>query len=308
MFKKMLLIISLVLFVCIGIYEYYLQELKSKRFSDGLKLIQDLDIQVYQGSGCLYALDKQKGTWKFVLDDVFASRPQSVVFGEGFLIAKDFKDYKTKLFYSNKSPDLLDEIDIYCPCALSNGQHQLAYFDFLNKNDKYESLNVIDIKSKAIESYSDIRNANSISWSLDDKSLYISRGEKISRFNIENGEQSFIANGYWCKVLPNNEIGFWRIDGKYSTCLKMNIDTKNEDVMFSTKHYVLAADWGPTGRYVIVLVSTAIHGFLFISDYVALPIIWDTETGNQYWLPPLRDIKGGSVYWIDGKEVRFYNR
>ena len=116
---------------------------------------------------------------------------------------------------------------------------------------------------------------------------------------------------YWPKALPGNKVGYWVNDESYSKCYKLDLKTGISKEVCRTKHYLLDYNWDPTGRFVIGMTWSAVHGFLFIPNNSGLPIIWDSETNEQYILPQTTgrkysqsDFKEKGILWISNNHFK----
>jgi hypothetical protein len=286
-----------------AIYEYGVRWKIRCEIDEGLCLIKKEHGTIFFASVYLYALNVEKGTWDIYMpDEISCLRPQGMAISNNVMVYESSKDYLLKLCPTNKIEEKrnIPEIDYFSrPCALSYNNKKIAFFGMNNL------LIVFNFDSKEKREYKTGR-AGYISWSADDKFLFVSGREGITCLNLENGNQEFVVDGYWAKALPDNKIGFWRDKEGDSICYKMDMTNKIEKEMFRTRYYLLGADWDPTGRYVLWSTSASIvHGFLFIPRVANLALIWDTETKKKYRLPETTGFlsggfKTGCIFWVGG--------
>ena len=296
--KRIIKWFLLLVILASAIYECGVRWKIRHEINEGLSLIKKEHGTIFFASAYLYALNVEKGTWDIYMpDEISCLHPQGMAISNDVMVYKSSKDYLLKLCPTNKIEKKrnIPEIDyFYRPCALSYDNKEIAFFGM------EEPLIVFNFDSKEKRKYN-TGGAGYISWSTDNKFLFVSGREGITCLNLETGNQELIADGYWAKALPDNKIGFWR----GGVCYKMDMTNKIEKEMFRTRHYLLGADWDPTGRYVLASASAAIHGFLFIPKFTGLPLIWDTETKKKYWLPETTGFlsggfKTGCIFWVAG--------
>jgi len=296
-------ILVAIILPCIA-YEFYVRSWIRSEISDGLNLIRGIDGNIYFTARGLYVLNPSSGKWELYFEPVRGYDHQNIVINSSTIVFHDWDDRKTKIcpISDTNSVSILSEIErLSSPCNLSSNGRNLAYFEFLNPNAPRDSLVILDISKKEKRTFPNIHHGNSVSWSLDGKSLFLGLEGGITKLNTGNGRKETITEGHWVKVLPDNKIGFWRIEGGDFICYKMDIATKKEEEVFRTQHVLLGYDWDPSGTRVLISTSAAVHGFLIIPDFVNLLLVWDTNTKKLYRLPTVPRSKSGSIYWVGKK-------
>ena len=262
-------------------------------------MAEEINARIYQGSGDLFYYDTHMGKWRVFLKGIYSGRHQYVAFGKSVLVGYNLNEHEEMIvpLESERQSISVGNISFMSVRCLSPDEGELAFSGCIEHNACSPILRVIDLDENTVVDYPRITNPDSISWSFDGNRIYAAFDNDVYEVCRSSGQVRAVGTGYWVKVISDNEIAYWRNEGSCQVCLSRNLRTSTETELFRTNLYLLSADWDPTGRYVVVLASASVHKFLFLRDYVCLPLIWDTQSKEFYKLPVLRKIKGGGVYW-----------
>jgi len=310
--KFLIFFIPLFLFLIIMFYEMNIHLRDREQKFKALQEIKEMNGRIFTVVGGVYILNNETGKWELFIPHIRGRLPQDIVISSDKIICEN-EVHKGLISISFSNPNdfkniLYDESFLFSPICMSESGRYIACAQYLDSNE-FQCLVVFDLENIEKIKYNNIKFAT-LSWSIDEKSIYTSDGNSINKLSIDTGMIEYITEGYWCKALPGDKIGFWRTlqrnEESYYTkaCYIRDLKNGKEREVFRTEHTLLGSDWDPSGQFVIASASLLDHIFFIIPKPVCTPFVWDTNTGKRYILPNIEKndgspLKTGCIFWLD---------
>ena len=271
----------------------------------GLRFLEEKNATIYINHDGLYELDINSGKWHLKVADTKGYHPQDAAIGGDLIFFGDTYSIYSMSIGSQNSRKTVAQVN-YSPdtFAISHNGKRLAY----RKQDdilKQQTVMVLHV-DEGTEQKVFSGGVYSITWSLDDSSLFMETDEGIVQLTLEGKDIKLVADGFSLKELPNNCIGYCKGEEEPSTkkryivFYKMNLVTNIEDQLFRIAAAGFqGAAWDPTGRFLVVSIMARAKMLSF--DLGTMLVIWDTQLGKQYELPTFKKVSG-CIFWVDKKK------
>lgn len=242
----------------------------------GIEFLKRHNLNLYANYYGLYHLDVESEKWKLEIPDIRGDSRQEVVIFNNQIYFFDLEDNCIKKIEmgGKSNAETIMKLDTIPHQIAISYAGKIAY-------STIKGLSIYDLQKKEeVGFYKDI--PNSISWSLDDNFLFITMKDGIMRLDIKSGSLEKVADGLWAEVFPDNKLGYY--DYGRNACFIKDLDTGVETELFKSKEPLIAMDWTPSGRFVVLgyRVRTG------LINWGPRPVVVDTETLEYHTLPPFK--------------------
>lgn len=275
-FKKYLFVVT-ILIAIILVIELILCKAHYNKIDSGIEIIKKEKGKIFASSNYIYDYNLTSKNWQ-------------VITNIGPLHVLDIKSNYILYINTNNcclyslKMDTNDKIELdysFNLGKISNNGKQIVFSCF---NGDLPILILYDIPTKTNKYILDGVLPNSISWGYNDKDIYYSFKDSIYKLDLNTLKSEFIVNGFFVTALSDNQLGFWQSHANGMNVYKIDLNDKHIIQVGAFDENIMCSSWDPTGRYVIAVAWTTVHGFLFIPKPTALPIILDSNENKKYIL------------------------